>query len=332
MNLPSALFTIRWLIRDTFRQARANGILWLMLGVSALCILFCLTVSTVDLPHKHDAPERIPRTEAKKLDPKKLEGSGVEVIDGKVLLGFGAVTIDKWSRSRDDAVKYIELILLGFIADTGGILLALIWTAAFLPTFLEPSNASVLLAKPTPRWSLLAGKFLGVLVFVAFQATVFVGGVWLALALKTGVWDLTCWLALPVLLFHFAVFFSFSALLAVLTRSTVACIFGSLLFWLLCLGMNLGRHHIWTLDAFQDMPGSVQFLVDAGYWLLPKPADFGAMLMESLQARDEFAGSFDLALLDKKGGWLPGMSLLSSAIFAVVMLAMAAHEFVTTDY
>src|SRR5262249_50002936 len=150
------------------------------------------TVSTADLPLRKDAPERIPSAMARQMDPRKLEGSGVDVIHGKLRLFFGAVTIDNWERPRDDAVKYVEVILLGLVADTGGILLALIWTAGFLPTFLESSNASVLLAKPIPRWSLLAGKYFGVLVFVAFQASIFVGGVWMALGLKTGVWDPAC--------------------------------------------------------------------------------------------------------------------------------------------
>ena len=37
MNLPSALFTVRWLTRDTFRQALSSGVFWLMLGVSVVC-------------------------------------------------------------------------------------------------------------------------------------------------------------------------------------------------------------------------------------------------------------------------------------------------------
>src|SRR5262249_56322042 len=128
-------------------------------------------------------------------------------------------------------------------------------------------GAAALRAKPVPRWSLLAGKYLGVIVFVAFQALVFVGAVWLALAVRTGVWDMTCFLAVPVLLLHFAVFFSFSVLLAVTTRSTVACVFGSLLFWLGCLAMNLGRHTALTLPDLQGVAPSFAFLVDAGYWV-----------------------------------------------------------------
>ena len=59
-----------------------------------------------------------------------------------------------------------------------------------------------------PRWSLLAGKFLGVLVFVAAQNALFVGGTWLALGVRTSVWDPTYFLCIPMLLLHFAVFFS----------------------------------------------------------------------------------------------------------------------------
>ena len=44
MDAPAALLTIAWLIRDTFRQAQASGIFWLMLGISILCIVLCLSV------------------------------------------------------------------------------------------------------------------------------------------------------------------------------------------------------------------------------------------------------------------------------------------------
>jgi hypothetical protein len=330
MSLPAAIFVIRWLVRDTFRQARANGILWLMLAVSGLCMVFCLSVSTVDLPLWDPEASRVPPDSVK--DKEQARKQGVDVINGKVQLAFGAVTIDEWRTYRNTAVRYLEMVLLGLVADTGGILLALIWTAGFLPTFLEPNNASVLLAKPVPRWTLLLGKFLGVLVFVAFQATVLVGGVWLALAIKTNVWDMTCMLAIPILLIHFAVFFSVSALLAVSTRSTVACVFGSLLFWFLCFGMNMGRHYVWTLKEMEGLPGSFVVLVDAGYWLLPKPADLGVMLTEALRAEKDFVEAFDVTALKASGGWHPGTSLLASILFGISILGLAARELVATDY
>lgn len=151
----------------------------------------------------------------------------------------------------------------------------------------------MLLAKPLPRWSLLAGKFVGVLTFVGCQSVLFVGGTWLAL--RTGVWDTTYFLCVPVLLIHFAIFFSFSMLLAVTTRSTVACVFGSVVFWLLCWGMNYGRH---VVVGIPD-PAEGSFLrgmVEIGYWVLPE------------------------------------LSIFTSLLFMLLLHAVAAREFMTTDY
>ncbi len=36
MQTPRNFITLKQLIRDTFRQARASGISWMMLGVTAL--------------------------------------------------------------------------------------------------------------------------------------------------------------------------------------------------------------------------------------------------------------------------------------------------------
>ena len=47
---------------------------------------------------------------------------------------------------------------------------------------------------------------------------------WLALAVRGGAWDPTFLLVRPLLVLHFAVFFSFSVMLAVATRNTAACV------------------------------------------------------------------------------------------------------------
>ena len=77
---------------------------------------------------------------------------------------------------------------------------------------------------------------------------------WLALGLKTGVWLYPYLVGIPVLVLHFAAIYSFSVLLGVCTRSTVACIFGAVLFWLVCWGINLGRHY--TLAMSTLAPGT----------------------------------------------------------------------------
>lgn len=255
MTFSASLMTIRWLIRDTFRQSVASRIFWVMLLLSGIAILLCLSVGiSGDAKTKPRAPgelnEFLGKDEAKRIDPFYLEDDPVNVIQGQMTILFGAVQAPL-GRTRLEAVRNIQLILAGGVADTVGVLLALIWTAGFLPTFLEPASVTVLLAKPIPRWSLLAGKFLGVLLFLLVQVTVFVGGTWLALGLRTNVWNPLYLLSIPLLLLHFAIFFSFSTFLAVWTRSTVTCVFGSILFWIVCWTMNYAHNGVTAmrLDA-----------------------------------------------------------------------------------
>ena len=252
----------------------------------------------------NEQPEFLPRTDPLAATPEKLANTGVTVVTGDLTLLFGKVRIPL-GRDGTDAVRFLQLILAGGVADAAGILLALIWTAGFLPAFLEPGSASVLLAKPVPRWSLLTGKYLGVLAFVAFQAIIFVGGTWLALGISTGIWQPAYLLCIPMLLIHFAIFFSVSAFLAVCTRSTVACIFGSVLFWMLCWGMNYGRHVVLALPDPTLLPGSVQTLVEAGYWILPKPADLGIVLFDALGAGNSFGKPAAFQVIQSKGMFYP---------------------------
>lgn len=345
MNLPALIYVTRWLIRDTFRQALASGILWLMLAVSGVCILVCLSVGVSggtrlrqpgETPEFVREPTRAPdETEAhyhRRLEAFRAEAkrSGVDIPSGELSVGFGAIRT-KVGRDAEDAVHYLELLLAGAVADTTGLLLALIWTAGFLPAFLEPSAASVLLAKPVPRWTLLLGKYLGVLVFLTFQAAVFVLGTWLALGLRTGVWDAVYLLTIPLLLLHFAIFYSFSVFLAVCTRSTIACVLGSLLFWLVCWGMNFGRHAVVALADPETIPASATWPVEIGYWVLPKPADMGFLLRNALHAESAFSMA-DFQAVQSQGAFHPELSILTSLLFAAVILAVAVRQFVTTDY
>jgi hypothetical protein len=296
MNFRAAGFAFRCLVRDTFRQALSSGIFGLMLGVTVLCTAVCLSV---------------------------------RVAPGELSLGFGAV---RFPCDQAHAVGWLELQLAGWIVDGAGLLLALVWTAGFLPSFLEAGSVSVLLAKPLPRWWLLAGQLLGVLVFVALQAALFVGGTWVALGLATGAWEPAYLLAVPMLLLHFTIFFSFSALLAVGTRSAVACVFGSIVFWLVCWGMNFGRHVFLSVPELQSLGSSLGWVVEAGYWVLPKPADLGILFFDGLHADNSFSKALGIEAVQQQGGFHPVLSIVSSLLFAAAVLAVSAHDFVEADY
>jgi hypothetical protein len=386
MNAPAALYTIQWLIRDTFRQARASGIFYLMSGITVLCMAVCLTIRIKEAPKLpltgKERPEAIPATyvpqaaavaastpfigastsqgvfpgadlaplmqgwERAEVQGAKPRGAveytevtkvlnrneKVDVPTGHVEILFGA--LPNIPLASDDAlpVRTIQLHLAGFVADGLGLLLALIWTAGFLPTFLEPSAVSVLLVKPVPRWSLLAGKFLGVLVYFAFQTTLFIGGTWLALCVATGYWDPVYFFCIPLVLLHFAVFFSFSAMLAVSTRSTVACVIGSIIFWMMCYAMNYGRHIATVIPELHSMSPAFAFILEAGYWIFPKPLDFHLILRDVLNADTLFARVVDTPKLVEMHAWKPLLSVVTSLGAGLALLTIAAYDFLTTDY
>jgi ABC-type transport system involved in multi-copper enzyme maturation permease subunit len=296
-------------MRDTFRQTRAEGVALLALGVCVSCILACLTVNIE--PATGSQAKHAPRQEIEAL--------------------FGAVSFDVVGE-RADAVRTVQGNLAALIVDTGGVLLLLLWTASVLPGFLAPSSILVLLAKPVPRWWLLAGKCLGVLTFVCFHAFLFVVGTWLALGVRTGELDAGYLLCLPLVLLQFLVFFSFSAMLAVATRSTAASVFGTFFFWLICWAMNFGRHAVHSLSDPQGLASSLGNSTELAYWILPKPMDLHLILSEALGVQAPSGGLINLPLLIERGYWAPALSVLASLGFAAILFVVAMWDFLTADY
>lgn len=403
MSGAQAIAVLVALVRDTFRQGLASGIFWLMLGVTAICTLFCLSVGVTGstrLDRERGEAQFLPADDPLAVDPAAARKAGVDIVSGEVTLGFGAVRV-RLGRDARDAVQFILVVLGGGVAGAAGILLTLVWTAGFMPSFLEPGNAAVLLAKPVPRWFLLLGKYVGLVAFVAAQASLFVLATWFALGMKTGEWVGVYLLAIPMLLLQFSIFASVSILLAVFTRSTVICVFGSILFWLMCWGMNYGRHAMLVLPELQNvqtaaelpeqartqlgfaaqvqlavgnlvtapaaanvdllralaMPWQVgqaaavqaeprprqSLVVEAGYWLMPKPADLNMVFFDVLNAHQYYAEALDLrqvrkrqAEADKAGRvefWFrPGWSIWTSFAFNLVVLALAMMQWQKTDY
>ncbi len=361
-----AFTTCRQLIRDTFRQSCASGICWMMLAVTAISVLLCLSVKVsgdVTL-HGGDEPALfLPRTSPRivapsvvsvlgsagpldtaarfmanrktwfsgEVNPEQARQQGVDTISGRMTLAFGAISLEV-SRDRRDAIHFLQLILAGGFAGTLGLLLALVWTAGFVPAFLEPTAAAVLLAKPVARWQLLLGKYCGVLIFVGSQVLLFIILTWLALGMRTGIWEATYWWCIPLLLIQFAIFFSFSVLLAVVTRSTVACVFGSVLFWLLAWGINYGCLAALGMPDSEHFPAITRSLAKTAYWVSPKPIDSGLMLFNALDAEHHFEKPAVFRLVETAQGFSPVWSILSCLLITMFLLSLAAYELNATDY
>src|SRR4030081_3243755 len=106
MQSRSSLAVSKLLIGDTFRQANASGIGAMMLAVTAVCSLLCLSVNVSGDVSLHDADETVyflpsssahpaprPATRpALETDPELARREGIETVSGRVSLAFGAVT------------------------------------------------------------------------------------------------------------------------------------------------------------------------------------------------------------------------------------------------
>jgi ABC-type transport system involved in multi-copper enzyme maturation permease subunit len=334
MTLPAFLFAAQKLFAETRAQARSAGLTIGMVVVTCACVIFCLGVSiSGEAPQlttrPWEAADLIPKAEAERLKmaPDAIRAEGVDVPTGELSLFFGMVRVPL-QRQSGQTVRLIEIILAGGLADTIGILLALVWTASFLPGLLESASASVLLAKPTPRYALVVGKVGGILVSVALQALAFVTLTWLALGLRTGTWDVRYFLAVPILIIHFGIFLSISALLAVVTRSPVACALGTTLIWAVCFGINLVRHDaVLASGSAYSRP-----LLEAAYWVAPKPLDYNLILADSLQAGEFFGSVINVRQLNEQGGFAPELSIATGLAFAAAMMSLAGWRLARTDY
>jgi ABC-type transport system involved in multi-copper enzyme maturation permease subunit len=330
MSSPQIVFVFRCLVRETFRQAVASKIFWVLLAISGLCILFCLSVSIEGGDNLRPDGDYLYHGDSPMVGPS-LEA-------GRLGFLFGAFRVSL-ARDREGAVHFLQVILGNWAGGALGLLLTLIWTAGFVPEFLQPNNASVLLSKPIPRWLFLVGKYVGVLAFVALQAGIFFGGTWMALGLKTGIWSDAYLAGILILVFHFGVVFSFSLLLAVMTRSTVACVLGSISFWAACVGMNYGRHAVMALPQLGSgthaLSSFTLLVADIGYWILPKPLDYLMLLERALDASAHMATLSKLPEFQAVGspgaGNLLGL-IASSLLFVVASLVVASRQLSKTDY
>jgi hypothetical protein len=288
-------------IRDVFRQARASGLTATLLALTAAAGVVCLTARFVPADGTNGALTLL---------------GGIQVTSGV---------------SHETSVRHLQFILAGVVADTLGVLLALVLTAGFLPTFVDPAAASVLLAKPPGRTTAFLARFLGVVLYVGVQALLFLGVTWIALGIRTGVWGGQYWLALPLLLVQFAAFYSFTAVLAVMTKNVAGCLVGTLLFWLVCWATNYGRHALAALDLTEATPGLLQ-TADVMYWILPKPADFSLILVNALGAEPFVTPWLEFQRVQERGLFHPVASVVSSLAAGAVLLALAAYEFAHDDY
>ncbi len=120
--------------------------------------------------------------------------------------------------------------------------LALISTAGMIPDFIAGGAVEMTLSKPIGRLRLFLTKYCCGLLFVALQVAVFAGACFLVIGFRGHTWEWRLWLAVPIVLLCFSYLYCVCALVGLLTRSTIAALLLTILFWFLLFILN-------TVDA-----------------------------------------------------------------------------------
>lgn len=241
------------LIRDTFREALARKIFWVLFALSTLMILFFLFLLRIDI---------------------------VSGATATITL-FGQQT-----RANPDVDRLVRGVY-GAIATflyTWGMFLAVFASSGLVPSVLEPGRIELLLSKPLSRAHILLGRFAGNVLVVALNSAFLVLGVWTILGVKTGIWSPAFLIAIATTTFIFAVLLGVVVLIGVWLESaaaatmiTVALMIISPILAQTSLMMRLLSSE-WSRNLWKTL-----------YYALPKVYELGKMTLDAIQSRT-FAG------------------------------------------
>ncbi|HEY7118857.1 MAG TPA: ABC transporter permease [Tepidisphaeraceae bacterium] len=127
---------------------------------------------------------------------------------------------------------------VGWWLNWFAIILALVSTAGIMPDFIAGGAVDLYLSKPISRLRLFLTKYLTGLLFVTLQVALFTTACFFLIGARAGSWDLRVFLAVPVVALVFSYLFCVCTLIGLLTRSTVAALLLTILFWLMIFGVH----------------------------------------------------------------------------------------------
>jgi hypothetical protein len=188
-------------LHDAYRQLAASRIFWITLALSALVSSVFAFVS----------------------------------INERGIVAFGFEIPGAWNSNVIEPRSFYKFLFvnlaipwwLGVFASA----LALISVAGIFPDLLAGGAVELYVSKPLSRWRLFFTKYVGGLLFVAAQVLLFSVVAFIVIGTRGGTWEWGIFLAVPVVTLFFSYLFSVCALLGMWTRSTLASLLLTVLFW-----------------------------------------------------------------------------------------------------
>jgi len=191
--------------------------------------------------------EAIFRDGYRELNARKLFWIAI-ALSGVVVIAFalvgsreGNITLAGWrspmplaamGMTQETLYKLLFLQFgVGFWLAWVSTILALVTTAGMIPDFVAGGSIDLTLSKPIGRVRLFLTKYASALLFVALQVTTFTAASFVVLGIRAGAWEPGLFLAIPIMIVFFSYLYCVCALVGLLTRSTIAALIVTMLFW-----------------------------------------------------------------------------------------------------
>jgi hypothetical protein len=237
------------------------------------------------------------------------------------------------------ALYWMEDYLVNGFGSWIGILVGVVLTAFFVPNMLQKGTVDMLLVKPVHRLTLLLYKYIGGLWFVFLNTAFAVGGVWVVLGLRTGVWAPGFLVSILGITFYFAILYAVSVLIAVLTRSPIVSIVVTVFVWAVLWGDGLGYSYLTAVRKepaakaqAESIPPLVFTVVDAVHYVLPRTKDLDVLLTKTIGQGLLTEAEYKSNGYDKLPDIQWTESLTVSGVFIAIMLGLACWRFAVKDY
>jgi ABC-type transport system involved in multi-copper enzyme maturation permease subunit len=244
---------------------------------------------------------------------------------------------------------YLIYTLASVVLSIGAwvaVLAGIVITAFFIPNMLRKGTVDLLLVKPINRWTLLVYKYLGGLVFIFLNTSYAIGGIWLVLGIRSGLWANGALIMIFSITFFFAILYAVSAFVGVMTRSTIASIMVTIAAWFVFYLIGVFYSGISLVDRMEkemekqghakkeeDRWGSgyIAMSIRMLHFVTPRTSDLNS-LNDMLVFTDFMTGNLrDMGKFDtSEVNWLE--SLIVSTLWIAGFLALAALWFTYKDY
>lgn len=322
------------LIVDSFREALDRRIFWVMLGLSAVvaAAMACVGLDENGASFLFGAWE-FTWQEMSRWTTDPHAAPAVVDLPPEALRDL-----------RHAATVGIVVTLADLVVGWVGIILAIIATAGFFPSFLDGGAIDVVLSKPISRPVLFAAKYVGSMAFVLFQAAWFVGLTFLVTGLRWNMWLPGYLLTIPLMVLLFSYLYCITALVGVKTRSTVAAILITIGAWFVFFGIQAFADATEIFPALRDNR-TISAVARGARWVVPKTSDItylatrysGGGSTAALVPPGETEEERDLIdrgakLEDEKLKMNPWGSIGSSLAFEAILIGWAVFAFSRKDF